>query len=189
MNTTTEPKSVTKEPEELWSVLVLYDDAETRQRAMKVCDHLVHQFWSEVEFTFHWWRTDFLEDDTMAATAAADAANADFIVANSSPERELSPFVRNWFDAWISQREGREGAFVDLTEAGAASAIRAQHKKNFLRNVAHRAGMDYLTKVPTAINSALPDSVESVDLRAGQITSVLDDILHQPPPPRLDPRH
>ena len=145
MNRTTEPKPDTKEPVELWSVLVLYDDQATRQSAMKVCDHLVQQFWSEVEFTFHWWRTDFLEDDTMATTAATDAAHADFIVVSTSPGRELSPFARNWFDAWIAQREGREGALVDLTETSAASDMHAQHKKNFLRNVARRAAMDYLT--------------------------------------------
>ena len=179
MNAIIEPKSVTKVPEELWSVLVLYDDAVTRQRAMEVCDHLVRQFWSEVEFTFHWWRTDFLEDETMAATAAADATHADFIVVSSSPERELSPFARNWFDAWIEQRKGQEGALVDLTESGAASDAQARHKKNFLRNVARRAVMDYLTKIPSASDGKLPDSVESAGLRAGQVTSVLDDILHQ----------
>ena len=186
MNTTIEPKTRTREPEELWSVVVLYEDAATRQRAMKVCDHLVQQFWAEVEFKFHWWRTDFLEDDTMAATAAADAGNADFIVVSSSAERELSPFVKNWFEAWIAQRQGREGALVDLTKTGAVSAAQTQHNKIFLRNVARRAAMDYLTKVPSVINGKLPDSVESVDLRAGQVTSVLDNILHQPPPPHLD---
>ena len=156
MNTTTESKTRTREPEELWSVVVLYEDAATRQRAMKVCDHLVQQFWAEVEFKFHWWRTDFLEDDTMAATAAADAGNADFIVVSSSAERELSPFVKNWFETWIAQRQGREGAFVDLTETGAVSAAHVQHNKIFLRNVAHRAAMDYLTKVPSVINGKLP---------------------------------
>lgn len=170
-------------------MLVLYDDAATRQRAMKVCDHLVHQFWSEVEFKFHWWRTDFLEDDTMAMTAATAAANADFIVVSASPDHELSPFVRNWFEAWIAQREGREGAFVDLTEAGLDSAAHGHHTKSFLRNAARRAAMDYLTKAPNSLNGKLPDSLESVDLRAGQITSVLDNILHQPPPPPLDLRH
>ena len=189
MNETTEPTAVTKPPEESWSVVVVYDDAETRQRAMKVCDHLVQQFWAEVEFKFHWWRTDFLEDDSMAAAAAADARNADFIVVSSSTERELSPFVKNWFEGWIAQRQGREGAFVDLTETGAVSADHVQHHKAFLRNVARRAAMDYLTKVPSVIKGKLPDSLESVDLRAGQVTSVLDNILHQPPPPHLDLQH
>jgi hypothetical protein len=186
MNATTEPTAGRREPEELWSVVVVYDDAQTRQRAMKVCDHLVQRFWSEVEFKFHWWRTDFLEDDTMATTAVGDAADADFIVVSSSAEHELSPFVKNWFDAWIARRQGREGAFVDLTETGAVSAVHSQHTKLFLRHVASRAAMDYLTKVPSAITGKLPDSVESAGLRAGQITSVLDDILHLPPPPQFD---
>ena len=78
---------------------------------------------------------------------------------------------------------------MDLTETGAVSAAQAQHNKIFLRNVARRAAMDYLTKVPSVINGKLPDSVEAVDLRAGQVTSVLDNILHQPPPPHFDLRH
>lgn len=153
---------------------------------MEVCDHLVQQFWTEIEFEFHWWRTDFLEDNAMAATAAQEAANADFIVVSSSPDRELSPIVKNWFEAWIAQRGGREGAFVDLTDTGDGSTEGAQHKKSFLRSAAHRAMMDYLTKVPAVINGKLPDSSESADLRAAQVTSVLDNILHQPPPPRLE---
>jgi hypothetical protein len=107
-------------------------------------------------------------------------------VASVSTDQEMSPFVKNWFEGWVSQRQGREGAFVDLTETGSASAIQTPHNKFFLRSVAHRAAMDYLTKVPPAIASRLPDSVESADLRAGQVTSVLDNILHQPPPRRPD---
>ena len=110
------------------------------------------------------------------------------IVVSTSPGRELSPFARNWFDVWIAQREGREGVLVDLTDPGAAADLHAQHKKNFLRYVARQAAMDYLTKVPSASNGKLPDSVESADLRAGEVTSVLDAILHQPPPPPFDLR-
>src|SRR5690349_15050650 len=162
MNATTEPTAATtREPEEVWSVVVVYDDGDTRQRAMAVCDHLVKQFWSEVEFKFHWWRTDFLEDDSMAAAAATDAADADFIVVSNSAERELSPFVRNWFNSWIPRRQGKEGAFVDLTETGGLSAAHTQQNSIFLRSIAHRAAMDYLTKVPTATSGRLPDSVES----------------------------
>ena len=153
---------------------------------MEVCDHLVKQFMSEVEFTFHWWRTDFLLDDAMGAAAVGDAAAADFIVVSSSPDREISPGEIIWFESWIAQREGREGAMIDLTETPSAAAGISHRKHYFLRNVAHRAMMDYLTRIPTVGKGQLPDSVQSVGVRAEQVSTLLDNILHQPPPPRMD---
>jgi hypothetical protein len=182
------PGSETGPSKEMWYVAVLYDDSATRQRAMEVCDHLAQRFWSEVELKFHWWRTDFLQDPGMAATAADNSCNADFIVVCILPEGELSPVVRHWFEGWIAQREGREGALIDLTATTGPSALAAQRKKIFLRDVAHRAGMDYLTHFPPVINRSLPDSFESATLRATQMTTVLDGILQHSPPPRLDLR-
>jgi hypothetical protein len=173
---------------EIWFVVVLYDDSATRQRAMEVCDHLAQRFWSEVDIKFHWWRTDFLEDAGMATTAADNSRNADFILVSILPDGELSPVVRHWFETWTIQREGREGALIDLTATGGLSSLTAQRKKLFLREVAHRAGMDYLTHFPPMVNRSLPDSFESASLRATQITTVLDGILQHSPPPRMDLR-
>ena len=170
-----------RKPGEAWSVVVLYEDTGTRERAMAVCDHLVQQFWTEVEFKFHWWRADFLQDSGMAATAASNAAEADFVIFCTSADSELSAAVNAWLESWIERRGGREGALIDLTEAATGQA---QHKQLQLRKAARRAMMDYLTKVPSAISGTMPDSFESAALRASQVTSVLDDILHQPPPPR-----
>jgi hypothetical protein len=171
------------ESKETWSVVVVYDDTATRERAMVVCDHLVQQFWSEVEFKFHWWRTDFLEDAGMTTTAISDAADADFIIVCASAEGELSPMVNTWFESWIARRNGREGALIDLTEVGVTTVERALDRQACLRRIAHRAKMDYLTKVTPAMTGTLPDSFESAAIRAGEISSVLDEILHYSPPP------
>ena len=182
MNTTRLSRE-TSAPNELWSVVILYEDPATRQRAMSVCDHLVLQFLSEVEFKLNWWRADFLEDPAMAAAAAQDAIHADFVVVSCAPGSELTPAVRQWFEQWAAQRAGREGALVDLTEPGADLPQRADHLNIYLRAIAGRAIMDYLTKLPPAIAGALPDSFESAALRAAQVTSVLDEILlHSRPP-------
>jgi hypothetical protein len=182
------PTPESEENKEIWFVVVLYDDAATRQRAMEVCDHLAKRFWSEVELKFHWWRTDFLEDAGMAATAADNSRNADFIVVCVMPDGDLPPEVKQWFEAWITRREGREGALIDLTPTTGSSPLAAQRKKTFLRDAAHRAGMDYLTNFPPVINRALPDSFESATLRATQMTTVLDGILHHSPPPQIELR-
>lgn len=187
MNTNT-PISGTGDCKETWFAVVLYDDAATRQRAMEVCDHLVQRFWEEVDLKFHWWRSDFLEDAGMAATAADNSRNADFILVSIQPDREISPEVQQWFEAWVEQRGGREGALIDLTGSAESASLAAHRKKLYLREIAHRAGMDYLAHLPAFINRSLPDSFESASLRATQITAVLDDILHHAPPPRLDER-
>ena len=179
----TQPRLDTAEPKSLWSVVVVYDDASTRLRAMTVCDHLVRQFLAEVEFTFHWWRTDFLDDPGMAAAAAANAVNAEFIVVCCAPDGELTTGVQHWFEAWTARRAGREGALLDLTESDTASSRRGDRTKAYLREAAHRAAMDYLASLPPAMAGTLPDTFESAALRAGKVTSVLDDILRQSPPP------
>lgn len=183
---TTEARTTLGKPDEIWSVAVLYDDAPTRQRAMVVGRELVQRFWTEVTFQFHWWRSDFLTDDAMLAAAVGDASTADFIVVSSRPEQPFSPFVIKWFDDWIGRRAGREGAFVDLTEPTTGSADLVHRRQLHLRRLAHRAMMDYLTRMPEIMDGALPDSFESAENRAAQLTSVMDQILHLPPPPRLN---
>ena len=79
---------------------------------------------------------------------------------------------------------------VNAARPGASADIRARAYQisKIVRNIAHRAGMDYLTQVPETIGRAIPDSLASCSERADRVTSVLDEILHQktvPAPPRL----
>ena len=167
---------------ETWSVVVLYEDKSTRDRAMATCDHLVQQFWTEVEFDFHWWRMDFLADPGMAQTAALDAREADIIIFSSSVA-EFSPGILQWFDQWAEQRGGREGMLLDLTHNSATPTPIIARKQFCLRQIANHAGLDYLTRIPSQIGSTLPNSWQNAEARAGQVTAVLDEILNKLPPP------
>ena len=73
--------------------------------------------------------------------------------------------------------------FVGLMEAAESTEFRQGPKHRFLRNVAHRAAMDYLTHLPQDLGRAIPDSLDSYTRRAECVTGLLDDILHQPVPP------
>src|SRR3974377_2150458 len=153
-----EPTAEKRDTKEIWSVVVVYESTATRERAMSVCDHLVKQFWSEVEFSFRWWRTDFLEDAALATSAAIDAATANFIIFCAGVECDLTPAAAEWFDSWVERRNGREGALIDLTEVVGAPDGRGQRLQAYLRGVARRAMMDYLTRVSSGIMGGLPDS-------------------------------
>jgi hypothetical protein len=68
-------------------------------------------------------------------------------------------------------------------EPAATPNPREGQKHLYLRNAAHRGAMDYLTQVPQDIARTIPDSLESYTSRADQVTTLLDDILHQSAPP------
>ena len=163
-------------PQEVWSVVVVYEDLPTRERAMAVCDQLVKQFWPEIEFKFLWWRTDFLEDDGMAATAGENATQADFIIFCGGSERPLSLRMRQWFQ-WSLQRNGHDMALLDLTDTRNGGCT--GEKTNFLREAARRGRVDYLTNSPTN------DVEHIVDLPADTLpllaaSTMFDRILNQP---------
>ena len=162
-------------PQEVWSVVVVYEDLPTRERAMSVCDHLVKQFWPDIEFKFLWWRTDFLEDDGMAATAGENATQADFIIFCGGSEHPLSLRMRQWFQ-WSLQRNGRDMAILDLTDS--TERGHTFEKTWFLREAAKRGGVDYLNGgapgEPEQLES-LP--VETIPLLAS--STMLQKILNQ----------
>lgn len=169
--------------EETWSVVVLYEDTPTRDRAMILCHRLVKNFWSDVEFDFHWWRTDFLDDPRMARIAAADAIASDIFIFSSAQESSLSPAFLKWFENWSREREAREGLLLDLTDATAQPSQVVQQKQARLREIAERAHLDYCNRLPPRFDGAMLNSRQNVEARAHEISSVLEDILHRLPPP------
>jgi len=166
-----------------WSVTVVYEDTPTRESAVKFCDLLVKRFWSQSEFSINWWGFSQLEDSTTAQEAQDKAAEADLIIFAAQPETEFSDPLEHWIETWLSRRGEREGALIGLNDPCAAVGSAVPGKFCYLRNVAHRAGMDYLTNLPEELR-AIPDSPESCSERARQVTHVLDDILRRRTLPR-----
>jgi hypothetical protein len=171
-----------------WSVVVVYEDATAREEAVRFCDHLMRRFWSRYEFLVGWWSFGVLQLPQEASKEAAEKAReADVIVVATRPESEIPPGIRDWIETWSTQRGDREGALVGLMDPGGGASGAAAEKYVYLRSVAHRGAMDYLTEVPQSLSwRAVPDSLDSFNERADRVTSVLDDILHKPvPAPQL----
>jgi hypothetical protein len=169
-----------------WSVAVVYEDAGMREGAVTFCDHLVARFWTECELDVGWWSFAHLQEPGSAKEAQQKAAKADMIVFATCAEGEIPLEVRAWVEAWLGRRGEREGALVGLLGRGVNQVGEMAGKHVYLRNVAHRGGMDYLTGLPESISHPIPDSLESLSERADRITSVLDEILHHhSPPPQL----
>jgi len=170
-----------------WSVVILFEDAQTREKAVKFCDQLVERFWARCEFRMIWLSFSTLRDPNAARDAHAKARGADVIVFAARPQDPVSGAVTDWVERCLANRTGREGTLAGLIEGGPVLTGGAAEKHAWLRGAAHRAGMDYLTEVPQEITRPIPNSLESFSERAQQVTSVLNEILHKPvhPPPPL----
>jgi hypothetical protein len=180
-----------RQKDEVWmkatlSVVILYEDAQTREKAVKFCDQLVERFWANCEFRLTWMDFSALHDPNAARDAHAKARGADVIVFATRPEGPVPGVVTDWVERCLANRTDREGTLAGLIESSTILTGWAAEKHAWLRSVAHRAGMDYLTDVPHDIAKPIPDSLESFSERAQQVTSVLDEILHKPiHPPSL----
>jgi hypothetical protein len=165
-----------------WAILVIYEGAAAREPAMRFCDGLVQKFWPEFSFELSWFDWADLEDASAAKAAQHKAAEAQLLVVAAASQKMISGHVQRWIERSLRDRSDREGILVGLTgdgrEAGAAQL--------YLRKLAHHAGMDYLTAIPHSLPHGVPDSAESYNVRATQMTSVLGAILNRvPSPPRL----
>jgi len=133
-----------------------------------------------------WWPFTVLEEASSANEAALKAACADLILFSATPEGDFPPAVIAWIETWLHQRGDREGMLVGLMDPLADPTGGEGQKHHCLRNAAHHGAMDYLTQVPQDIAFSIPESLDSYTQRADQVTSLLDDILHQQaPPPNL----
>jgi hypothetical protein len=172
------------ESKEAWSVAVLYEDSEVRQRALRVGDHLMRQFWSEIEFDFNWWRFSFLEDLTLAQQAGRHLADADVVILALRREGELPANLKRWLEEFLAARGVREGAFIALFDEEGSPPPTGCRRDLYLRSLAQRSGMDYLREAPSALPCGLPDSLDGFSERAEEHTSIMENILSHTPPPR-----
>jgi hypothetical protein len=180
-------KTAAAEPKAAWSVVVVYEDATARERAVDFCDQLVQRFWARFEFDVGWWSFGMLQQEPAATEAVEKAAKADLVLLASGLPGDFPVAVEGWVEAWLRRRGDREGLLAGLIDSGGGASGQEARKHNYLRRVAHRAAMDYLTQVPHSLWRSIPESLDSYSERAGLVGSVLDEILHHPAPPQSFP--
>lgn len=127
-----------------FSVAVLYEDRETRDRALNVSRQMQSRVGDKIDLAFSWWRFDFLQDGKLAEQAAHAASVADMIVVASHPGKALPVSFSDWVEGWLPHRSHRESVLVAMTGSEGVSADHAATR--YLREIAARAKMDYLAE-------------------------------------------
>ena len=164
-----------------WSVVVVYESEVVRKRAMDFCDELVVRFWGSWGFDIYWSSFADLGSAAAAELGKRKVAQADIVVVSAEAGGEFPMEFDGWLQESLAARNEKEGALVGLFTPGESGA-----RDGYCRNLAHSHGMDYWTELPRELAQPQPDSPEWCERRAGQVTSVLDEILQQSgTPPRL----
>jgi hypothetical protein len=165
-----------------WSVVVVYEDAQTRELAVAFCDRMVQRHWANLNFDVSWWSFDSLAEADSANNAATKTVAADLLLVATRPEKELPFHIRAWAESWIPQRSERDGNLVGLPTPDVEDGPETAATRAYLRTLALRSGMDYLTEFPEDLSHPIPESLEVYAERANQVTSVLDEILNPSTP-------
>jgi hypothetical protein len=163
------------------NVVLVCEDNAARQHALRSQAGLGLEDAKPKDKSAGWWLFEQLSVKAHAGEAAAKAAAADLVVFSVSTTGDLPGHVKLWIEMWIANRKDREGALVCLVSHPHSPAYLASLKEIYLRHTAHRAGMDYLSEIPSASGKALPDSPDSCCERARHVSSVLDEILRAGP--------
>lgn len=163
------------------SVVVLHEDEPTREQAIRCLNDLVESAWRHFEFSTDWASLEDLRDQAIACGVAEKASKADFVIFSLRSDGEFPFETLEWIERWLQSREeSHEGALVGLFLDHGDSC---QQKEIFLRNLARKTGLDFLTRLPEGSMGNIPDSLNSFNERATCMTGVLDEILQNPPPP------
>ena len=135
------------------SVVVVYEDTATRDRAIGLFEGMFAQLGPETDLEVSWWRFGFLRDPHLAAQAADAAARAGLILFSTHAGAGLPAHVRDWIERWASRKSTQPSALAALIGmvGDAQQGLTPIHY--FLQGVALRARMDFMP------HAAIPLSV------------------------------
>jgi len=138
------------------TVVVVYEDAVTRDHAMQLCNRLTEEFKGDLQFQCTWWGTKYFCDRDIARHAAEAARDADLIIV-SVHDQELPAGVKAWFESWPALRTASEGVLVAIGTPDETGVMPVQDQ--FMRLVAQQAKLDFLALPSRPVAARLPGGV------------------------------
>lgn len=158
-------------------VLVIYETVAAREYVARTGNHCGSV--APVDKMPQWRSSSRLNEPKFADEAAELALRADVIVFTGTAEDDFPAELKLWIERWFSKRAEREGAIVGIFISRTAphQEKSGTRKEIYLRQIALRAGVDYLSHIPRLGIKAMPDSLDVYNQRAVQMTSVLHEIL------------
>jgi len=136
-------------------VLVAYEDAATRDRALHLSHHLSRQLAQDYDFHCSWWKFEHLANSILREQAANAALEANMIVIAIRARPAPPPLQGEWLRSWLPRRPIIKAALVALvgtTETTQADEIATT--TTVLQSAAKSAKLDFFSH-----NFELPHSL------------------------------
>ena len=159
--------------------LVVYEDFQTGLRARQTLYRLAHRLEADVESRLNLWRMDLLEEASLCARAAQEAAEADIVFVSAHGGEKLPAAVNLWMEEWLCQKGSERCALVLSLDAIAQRTAAATQTVAGLEALAQLANVDVFLDInesPAEWESAF----EEIHDRAETTTRLMDGILHEP---------
>lgn len=157
----------------LLKFVLAYEDYVTGTRARIALDKVIRGLGDRFAFVRNTWKFTVLDLPYLREIASAEAAEADMVIIAAYEGRDLPPAVHSWLDSWISRRNGEGGCLLallidyeDQLQPGAPAPV-----CNYLRSLAAKAKMDYLTQKIEGPNPEIevaPQNLENDDQKVMQ---------------------
>lgn len=180
------------EPKFPFDLVVAYEDAQTRNRALRLYDHLAQQLLDDYDFQCSWWKLDHLANTTLRQQASDAAEQANMIILCVHGQNGVNPAHQSWIEEWLPRRDGRKSALVAMVGGSddTGSPEETAATVDYLKRAARRAGMDFFdhtfaVELPTRELSMRPPA-PAVDSprQATPVTLIHPLLYHQMPTPR-----
>jgi hypothetical protein len=162
-------------------VVILHETEEALTRALELCDRIMEQCWEHVELDIGHWSMELLSMESCGLEATHRAARADILVVAAEGQGAFPDSFKDWTRQWLDHRAHREGVLVGLFHQPAEQEGETASRDIHLRQLALRAGMDYLRRLPQAPPHGIPDFTEWCAARASAQTGTLSQIVRNTP--------
>jgi hypothetical protein len=158
--------------EEVFRVVMAYDDFNSGKRAMDACNFLGFQLGGGVELRSSMWKFDILRNDRLKEIAVEDAIEADVIIVANAPDAGLPVDVARWIEAWVPRKRGQTAALVALLDFTGKDPRESAQAYALLKSAAASASIDFLP--------------QEIRVPGNRIPAFPPAPLPHTPPPRTD---
>ena len=161
------------------SVIVFYERPASHATAVGYCEQFTRQQQTGAESKVGYYSLDTLSKPVKGEETIRAAAQANVLAFAVHASGDFPAVVKIWAEQWLLRRKGRSGWLVGLiTDEEIGIHGVACLKEIYIRHLAHRAGMDYLSHFPIGIRRVMPDSLDAFSQHADHVTPMLEEILH-----------
>jgi len=140
---------------EACQVFIVCEDLITYKQAAVVCERLLNQFHTDMDFGFNCWKLNELADPACARSAAKIAQMADIILL-ALRDDPLSPVLKAWLKTLPPERRPKQGVLALVTGGSRNLPSNLDGIATQLQKTATLLGRDFLTLDNVPLPALLP---------------------------------